>query len=144
MPQRQISELIQNQTILTVAEDTDVGEAARQMKRHKVGAAMVVRDGRLVGIFTERDALFRVIAPGLDPRAVPLSRVMTPDPMTITADKRFAHALHMMYENDFRHVPVVDNGRPVGIVSARDALGREVMEFGSELCDREHVGEILG
>ena len=104
---------------------------------------MVVEGGRLVGIFTERDALFGVIAEGRDPRSTRLGEVMTRDPQTIGPDKPLGHALHMMYEGGFRHVPVVENGRPLGMVSARDALGPELREFESELVQREHIREIL-
>ena len=69
---------------------------------------------------------------------------MTPHPQTIAPDQPFGHALHMMYEGGFRHVPVVENGTPVGIVSSRDALGPELGEFVAELGDRERIGEILG
>lgn len=144
MPHRAIRQIIENQRILTAPAHTTVGEAARLMKQRKVGAVMVVEQGRLVGIFTERDALFRVLAEGYDARTTRLSEVMTPGPQTITPDKPLGHALHMMYEGGFRHVPVVENGQPVGIVSARDALGAELVEFESDLLRRQHIGEILG
>jgi CBS domain-containing protein len=113
------------------------------MKRSQVGAIIVVERGRLAGIFTERDALFRVIAEGRDPQATRLADVMTRDPQTIAPDKPLGHALHMMYEGRFRHVPVVEHGKPLGIVSARDALGPELLEFEAELVKREHIREIL-
>ena len=113
------------------------------MKRTNVGAIMVVEGGRLVGIFTERDALFRVIAEAREPRATRIAEVMTRNPQTIDPDKPLGHALHMMYEGGFRHVPVVENGRPLGMVSARDALGPELDAFESELAQREHIREIL-
>jgi CBS domain-containing protein len=69
---------------------------------------------------------------------------MTPAPQTIAADKPFNHALHMMYEGGFRHVPVVEKGKLVGIVSARDALSSELMQFESDVLEREHIAEILG
>jgi len=106
---------------------------------------MVVKDnGRLAGIFTERDAVFRVLAEGRDPKTTRLSDVMTPQPQTITPEKPFGHALLMMYESGFRHVPVVEDGKPVGMVSARDVLGPELQEFESELQRRTRIGEILG
>ncbi len=144
MPQRIIRTIIENQRILTTHAATTVAEAARLMKQSNVGAAMVVERGRLVGIFTERDALFRVIAEGRDPAATPLSSVMTAHPRTIGPDKPFGHALLFMYESGFRHVPVVEHGKPIGMVSARDALGPELQEFESELERRQHIGEILG
>ncbi len=114
------------------------------MKEHEVGSVMVVDHGRLVGIFTERDALYRVMAEGRDARSVTLADVMTAHPQTVSADKPVGHALLMMYEGGYRHVPVVKDGRPVGMISARDALGPELQEFESELERRKRIGEVLG
>ncbi len=144
MPQRSIRSVIQNQRILAAPASTTVAEAARLMKRGKIGTLPVADHECLVGIFTERDALFRVIAAGRDPDTTPLSAVMTSHPRTIHPDRPFEHALHIMYEGGFRHVPVIENGRLVGMVSARDALGPELAEFASQLDAREHIGEILG
>ena len=145
MPARPISTLIKQQKLLVAEAKTTVGEAARLMEKHRVGAVMVVDvHGHLSGIFTERDALFRVLAAGRDPATTRLAQVMTKNPQTIPPDRPVGHALHMMYESGFRHVPVVENGRPVGMVSARDALGPELEEFESEVKRRERIGEILG
>jgi CBS domain-containing protein len=143
MPHRFVRSIIELQNLLTASPETTVSEAAGLMKRSQVGAIIVVERGRLAGIFTERDALFRVIAEGRDPQATRLADVMTRDPQTIAPDKPLGHALHMMYEGRFRHVPVVENGKPLGIVSARDALGPELLEFEAELVKREHIREIL-
>ena len=143
MPHRTISEIIENQQLLALPLTTTVSEAADRMRRQKVGAVAVVTDGRLVGVFTERDALFRVVAEGRDARTTRLAEVMTRDPQTIHPAKPFGHALHMMFEGGFRHVPVVEDGRPVGIVSARDALGPELREFVSDLGNRDHISEVL-
>ena len=145
MPQRPIRNLIARQKILTAAPDVTIAEAARLMKKATVGAVMVIDDdGRLVGIFTERDALFRVLAEGRDPKRTRLADVMTSHPQTISPDKSFGHAMLIMYDGGFRHVPVIENGRPVGMVSARDALGPELQEFQSEMQRRTRIGEILG
>jgi CBS domain-containing protein len=145
MRQRPIRNLIARQTILTTGAETTVGEAARLMKKRMVGAVMVVRnDGTLAGIFTERDGLFRVLAEGRDPKTTHLAAVMTPHPQTISPDKPFGHAMLMMHDGGFRHVPVVENGKPIGMVSARDALGPELEEFESEMRRRTRIGEILG
>jgi CBS domain-containing protein len=142
MPQRSIRTIIENRKTLTLGAKTTVSEAARLMKKNKVGVVLV-EDGRFVGIFTERDALFRVLAEGRDAQTTRIADVMTPDPLTIHPDKPFGHALHIMYENGFRHVPVVKEGKPLGIVSARDALSLELDEFESQLRSREHIAEIL-
>jgi CBS domain-containing protein len=145
MSQRPIRGLIAGQKILTTAPETTIGAAARLMKKRMVGAVMVVRhDGALAGIFTERDALFRVLAEGRDPKTTQLADVMTPHPQTISPDKPFGHAMLMMYDGGFRHVPVIENGKPIGMVSARDALGPELEEFESEMRRRTRIGEILG
>lgn len=144
MPYRTLRKIVEQQKILSTAPvKTTVSEAAREMKQTRVGALLVVENGHLVGIFTERDALFRVLAEGLDPDVTTLSEVMTSDPMTVHPDKPFGHALHVMYENGFRHVPVVENGRPLGMVSARDALALEAEEFEAALQQREHLQQIL-
>ena len=144
MPQRLIRPIIENQTIVTAECTTSVADAARLMKRATTGALLVCDQGRLVGVFTERDALFRVTAEERDPKTTVLADVMTPNPQTIGPDRPLGHALHMMYEGGFRNVPVVQNGRPIGMVSARDALGPELRQFVSEMDEREHIAEILG
>lgn len=144
MPHREIKDIIANRLVVTATAEMTVLEASRRMMTHHVGAIMVTEAGRLVGIFTERDAVFRVMAQGLDPRTTLLAQVMTADPQTIHPRKPLGHALHMMHEAGYRHVPVVENGRPVGMVSARDALGAEMLEFESELLQRDRIAACLG
>ena len=144
MPQRPISQVIEDQEIVAAAPDTSIIEAVRLMKQRHVGALMVVEADRLVGILSERDVVFRVVAEGLDPETTRVANVMTANPETIRPDKPFAHALHIMCEGGFRHVPVVDGaGRAVGMVSARDALDLEEQEFEEALKQREHIRVIL-
>jgi len=145
MPTRPIRSLVKGQKPLVAPAKTTVREAAQLMEKHKVGAMMVVdAHGHLSGIFTERDALFRVLAAGRDPATTLLAEVLTKKPQTIAPDRPVGHALHMMFEGGFRHVPVVENGRPIGMVSARDALGPELQEFEADVKRRERIGEILG
>ena len=143
MSQRTIRTIIEDQEPVTAPATLTVSEAARLMKERRVGAIMVVQEGKLAGIFTERDALIRVLAEGRDVQATRLADVMTSSPRTIHPDKSFAEALQMMYGGSFRHVPVVEDGRPVGMVSARDALGPELEAFVYELLRQEQIGEIL-
>jgi CBS domain-containing protein len=124
---------------LALAPDTTVSKAAELMARQQVGAAMVVEQERLIGVFTERDALFRVIARGLDPRTTKLVDVMTAEPRTVNPGTSYGYALVMMQENGFRHAPVVDNGKPIGMVSSRNAMDPELEEFVSEANRREHI-----
>ena len=144
MPNRTLRQVVEGQTVVSALADTTVRAAAITMARHKLGAILVVDDqGRLAGLFTERDVLNRVVAQGLDPDSTRLSAVMTADLQTASPDKPLAHALHMMFEGGFRHVPVVEDGRPIGMVSARNALGLEIRQFEKELEDRDHIAEIL-
>jgi CBS domain-containing protein len=142
--ERPVRTIIEDQHPVTAAADMTVRAASRLMKQRHVGAILVVDKGRLAGIFTERDALFRVIAEGRSPETTQLVEVMTPNPRTIGPDRPFRHALHLMYEGEFRHVPVVEDGRPIGMVSARDALGPDLKQFISDLDKRAHISEILG
>jgi CBS domain-containing protein len=144
MPNRPVRQLVKNQRILTATAAMSVADAAAAMRDAKVGAIMVLSGPTLAGIFPERDALYRVLAPGKDPKRTTLADVMTAEPTTIGPDMPFGHALHIMYDRGFRHVPVVENGRPIGMVSARDALGPEMEQFEEELREREHITEILG
>ena len=91
----------------------------------------------------ERDALFRVVAEGRDGKTTRLADVMTRNPQTVKPDQPFSVALQMMYGGKFRNVPVVEDGRPVGIISARDALGPELEAFVYELLRQEQVENIL-
>jgi CBS domain-containing protein len=143
MLNRSIRMIIEQQEVVTSSEHATVSEAARLMREKQVGAVMVVEDGKLTGIFTERDALFRIVAEGRDPRATRLTEVMTRDPRSIHPDKPFADALHIMHDGGFRHVPVVEDGRPVGMISARDALGPELEDFVYELLRQEQAQDIL-
>jgi len=142
--ERPVRSIIEDQKPVTASAQITVAAAARLMKERRIGALLVVQDGRLAGIFTERDALFRVVAEGRDPAKTLVADVMTPNPRTISPDRPFGHALHLMYEGGFRHVPVVDDGRPLGVVSSRDALGPDLEQFIADLDQRAHIGEILG
>ena len=143
MPHRSVRDVISSQKPLTAPGNTTIATATKLMKKHSVGALMIVEDGHLAGIFTERDAVFRVLAESRDPKKTHVAEVMTTKPKTIGPDKALGHALLMMHEGGFRHVPVVEHGKPLGMISARDALGLELQEFEGELQQREHIGEVM-
>ncbi|HWS05935.1 MAG TPA: CBS domain-containing protein [Burkholderiaceae bacterium] len=129
---------LEREHFLTAPPHTTVSDAARLMATRNAGAVLVVQDDRLVGIFTERDVVFRVIAKDRDPAATPLEAVMTPSPRTLEPNRTYGHALLLMQENGFRRVPVVQEGRLLGIVSSRNAMDPELEEFVSEQRRREH------
>ena len=136
---QRIRHVMERKKILTAPPATTVSQAAKLMAKKNVGAVMVVEEERLIGIFTERDAVFRVMAQGLDAKTTILADVMTRAPKTVDPDKSFGFALLMMHENGFRHVPVIEDGKPIGIVSARNALDPDMEEFVSEAQRRKHI-----
>ena len=136
---QRVKHVMEKKKLLTAPPDTTVSKAAKLMANKNVGAVMVIEDERLVGIFTERDAVFRVIAQERDPRTTRLDEVMTPAPMTVGPDRSFGYALQLMHEHGFRHVPVVEDGKPVGIVSSRDALDPDMEDFVAEARRREGI-----
>lgn len=136
-----VRSVLNRRKLLTAAPATTVSRAAKTMAAKQVGAVLVVDEDQLVGIFTERDALCRVLARGLEPSEVPLEDVMTRTPKTIEPNKSFGHALLIMWENGFRHLPVVEGGRILGVVCARDALDPDMEDFVSEERRRKHLVE---
>jgi CBS domain-containing protein len=106
--------------LLTVEPTLGLAEAARQMHDRNVGAVLVLTNGRVSDILTERDVL-RAVATG-DVAGTRVSAWMTHDPETIGPDDSIAHAASVMIHGGFRHLPVVDEGRPLGIVSIRDLM----------------------
>ena len=124
---------------LSVAPGVVVTKAARMMARRRTGAILVMEADALLGIFTERDLLVRVVAAGVDPTSTPIRDVMTANPHTIDADRAYGHALLVMHEKGFRHLPVVDKGQVIGVVSTRTALDPDLEDFASEASRREHL-----
>jgi CBS domain-containing protein len=107
--------------VLTIEPSVSLAEAARAMRRRDVGAAVVYDGGSLVGIFTERD-LLRAIADSSHPDEDRVEDYMTPDPITLPPDHLPSEAAQIMHDRKFRHIPVVDEGELVGIVSIRDLV----------------------
>ena len=135
---QRVKSVMDRKKLLTATPETTVSQVAKRMANKNVGAVMVVQDDRLIGIFTERDALIRVIAQGRDAKTTQLAEVMTRDPQTVDPSKSFGAALLMMFENGFRHVPVVEQGKVIGIVSSRHALDPDLEEFVAEAQRRKH------
>jgi CBS domain-containing protein len=133
-----VRKVMRKRKFLTAKPDSFVARAAQRMAARNVGAVLVVEGDVLVGIITERDIVFRVVCPGLDARATRIAEVMTPNPMTIDHDEPFGFALVVMHREGFRHLPVMQDGKAVGIVSARSALDPELEEYATETIRRQH------
>lgn len=116
-----VSDVMQSEVLSTFGEESLV-DAAQRMRDHDVGALVVLDDGdAMLGVVTERDVL-RAVAEGLAPRATPVSAVMSAAALEVTPDTDSEEAARLMVQGGMRHLPVVRQGTPVGMVSARDLL----------------------
>lgn len=123
---RHLSDVVRDQKPLTLPPSATVKEACRCMSDRHVGAVLVTeKHGRLVGIFTGRDAVHRVLAAGKSAARTRLKDVMTATPTTMSPDKTVIDALRLMWDGGFRHVPVTEDDKLVGVVSRGDFKGLE-------------------
>jgi len=125
--------------VVAASPQTRVLDVARLMLQRGIGAVLAIDEGVLVGIFTERDAVFRVMAPAVDPAVVALADVMTREVVTIGPDATFGQAMLVMLDHGFRRLPVVENGRVVGLVTAVPALDPGLEELVAEERRRESL-----
>jgi CBS domain-containing protein len=129
---------------LSVTRETSVVEAVRLMQEHHVGCVLVQDEGRLVGIFTERDVLNKIVGSRRSPGRTKVGTVMTADPEALTADAPIAFALNLMSEGGFRHVPLVDNAhRPVGVLSVKHIVSYLAEFFPQEVRNLPPRPELL-
>lgn len=119
-----ISEVLEckGSDVYAVTPNTTVAEAVRQMNSREIGAVVVIEHGELIGIFTERDVLTRIVAGERNPSTTLVSEVMTPKPVTISPDITISEVLSEHSGRHYRHLPVVAAGRIVGMISCRDVL----------------------
>jgi CBS domain-containing protein len=139
MVRKLIPDIVCDQDIFELAGAATVRNAAEGMAVRNVNSVLVTEDGRLIGIFTGTDLVKKVVAAGLNPDLTVLSDVMTRDPETASPDFNAIEALHRMQDGRFRHLPVVEDGRLLGILSRRDFLAYEV----KELEHQEHLWETI-
>jgi CBS domain-containing protein len=128
-----IIDLVRDRPIYSVNADQTVLEAAQFMVDRNIGAVPVLRDGELVGIFSERDLMKRVIAGGRSPAMTRVSEVMTPHPKIVSVDESLENCMFLMREHNFRHLPVCDGRKLVGLISLRDLMLREMTEKDQEV-----------
>jgi len=142
MPKRRlIPHVVNNQELTILAPGALVSIAVKRMVERHVSAVMVTEsgaaDGRFLGIFTERDVTVRIVGAGRDPRKTRLGEVMTRDPDTLPPDAMAWEALNFMQKRNYRHLPVVQDDRIVGMVSIRDlfAVVTEQLEDDVHSCE---------
>lgn len=146
MIRRIVPDVISDQVLQKVTPRDTVRQAARLMREKKIAAVLVMEGERLVGIVTERDMTVRVVAAGLDPDTTPVGDVMTGDPDTLAPNDTASDALRMMKSRNYRHLPVVEGGTVVGMVSVRDLYAVYNGELEQDLKDRNAYiyGEAYG
>jgi CBS domain-containing protein len=128
-----ICDLIKNQETYQAEMGHTVLETVRAMVERNIGAVPVVHNGRLVGIFSERDLMKRVVAEGRHPRSTCLAEVMTENPLTVGMNEDLEACIALMRQHSFRHLPVCHEGQLVGIISLRDLLLHDLNEKDDEV-----------
>jgi len=137
---RQLSEIVCNQHALIMSETETVKSACGKMREQRVGSVLVTdAKGMLTGIFTGRDAVCRVLAAGKSAARTQLRHVMTPKPTTISPQGKAIDALRLMWDGGFRHVPLVEDDKIIGIVSRGDFKGAEHGRLEEEREIWEHM-----
>ena len=117
-----VYDLVKDRRVYSIEADKTVLEAARFMMEHAIGALPVLRDNELVGIFSERDVMNRVVAAGRTPGTTKVSEVMTANPRGVDVNESVEECLFLMKEFGFRHLPIVSGKQLKGLVSLRDIL----------------------
>ena len=130
-----MSELLEEHhaVIHSVDPDTSVTECVGQMNEQQIGAMLVMKEDRLLGIFTERDAITRVLGAGLEPSYTKVSAVMSNNPISITPSTTLDEAMAIVSNQRIRHLPVVQDGQVLGMVSAGDLTHWLVEDRGGEV-----------
>jgi CBS domain-containing protein len=128
-----ISDLLRNQVTVFAEVQQTVLEAVKLMVEHNIGAVPVLQDGQLVGIFSERDLMSRVVAEGKDAAHIKVSAVMTEDPLTIAPNDNLETCMTLMKRHGFRHLPVCSGREVKGVISLRDILLQNLDEKDDEV-----------
>ncbi len=128
-----ICDLIKSQEMYQGEMGDTVLQTVQAMVERNIGAIPVLHNGTLVGIFSERDLMRRVVAEGRDPRSTCMAEVMTADPLTINMNEDLATCMALMRRHNFRHLPVCHEGQLIGMVSLRDILLHDLDEKDDEV-----------
>jgi CBS domain-containing protein len=128
-----VYDLITTQDTYRASADQSVFDVAQAMVDRNIGAVPVLRDGLLIGIFSERDLMKRVVVEGRDSRNTRVDEVMTEEPLTVTPDESLENCMLLMRRHGFRHLPVCEGKRLQGIVSLRDILLHDLSEKDHEV-----------
>ena len=145
MPHRTIDDVIQSQSLLTANPTAAVSSVIERMNQANVGSILIVDEvDSLMGIFTERDALTRVLGQNLDPKTTPVSEVMSAETITLESSQPLMYAFFLMQENGFRHIPILRQGKPVGVISLRDMMSVDLAQLEDVLNRKNALSEVIG
>jgi CBS domain-containing protein len=145
MAERRVFEPVSQKRVVSLGPNATVREAAGVMTRANCGSVLIMEPpDALLGIVTERDLMTRVLARGVDPERTTLREIMTPNPQCVSPETLVSDAVVIMLERGFRHLPIVGNGRILGVFSVRDALPREIGTAISQAEFNEQVNDALG
>lgn len=122
---KHVRQLIKSRPLISTSPDASVLEVARTMTENNIGAVPVLESSRLVGIFSERDLMTRVVSRELSPSTTTISEVMTKDVTSVALEDCLPDCIELMQKNGYRHMPVIENDEVVGIISLRDLLDRD-------------------
>ena len=136
MMRKIVPDVIDNQTLYTVSLGDTARHVAKVMRENNIAAVMVTENDVLTGIITERDITTRVVAAEVDPDKATVKEIMTANPDTLHPDDTASQAINMMRERNYRHLPVTDGDKIVGMVSVRDLYAIYNLELEEDLKDR--------
>jgi CBS domain-containing protein len=119
--------------IISVSSSAPVVQALQAMRDHRVRAVLVIDDGVLVGIVTQGDCAIKVLLPGHDAKTTLVSTVMTRQPMTVKPSDPLEACMGLMANRGFRHLPVLDRGQVVGVVSVGDVVKDNIRRMGEQI-----------
>lgn len=142
MENQTMGDMVQGRQPLTIEHEETVLEATRSMTAARKAAVLVLKDGRVAGIFTERDLMQRVLSEGRDPAATRISEVMTTPVVTAPSDLSYREGLKRMADHHVRYLPIVDEGRLVGMLSRRDLMARDIAVI-EEMLERNEPAALF-
>ncbi|MBI4634893.1 MAG: CBS domain-containing protein [Candidatus Rokubacteria bacterium] len=137
---KKLRDIMRQGFLFVVQPGATVADAVRMMAENNVGIVAVLEDSRLVGVFSERDVVRRVVDRGRDPARTPVSEVMTSELIVVDADEDYQVAMRKMDQANIRHLPVVSGGRLLSMISIRDLMRVDIEHKGEEI---QHLQEYL-
>lgn len=133
-----VGEIVRNRPVYTIAPDATVLDAARLMAEKRIGALPVIDGDKLVGIFSERDLMTRVVAKELNPAETPVRDVMTQQLIVANENESYHACLVKMRQAGVRHIPVISGNRLLGVISLRDLMAEEIEVKDYEIQQLNH------